>query len=241
MLLESRLGKQRSSRSGSIAPRGVRNISRIWLRETLTEISSLPHQESPQIMPHSSAVLRSNWLATFGLVCVGLSFSVLPALAEIPKDFTVKSATNDSTFQLSKHRGQIVAIHFLLKTECPFCIRYTHEFAVLAEKQPEVVHLFLKPDSDAEIKAWAGKLDKSDLAELPPIYRDPDAMLAKQFGIPDGYKFHGQTVHYPAVVVLDVQGQELFRYVGKSNSDRMTAKQFTNRLKEETAKQKPKK
>ena len=39
------------------------------------------------------------------------------------------------------------------------------------------------------------------------IYRDPDAALAKAYDIHDGYKFHGQTVHFPALalLMLDVQ------------------------------------
>lgn len=29
------------------------------------------------------------------------------------------------------------------------------------------------------------------------VDRDPKARLAKDFNIPDGYAFHGQTVHFP--------------------------------------------
>lgn len=29
------------------------------------------------------------------------------------------------------------------------------------------------------------------------VDRDPKARLAKDFDIPDGYAFHGQTVHFP--------------------------------------------
>lgn len=96
--------------------------------------------------------------------------------------------------------------------------------------------MFLKPDSAEAIKKWADKLSKEDLQELPIIYRDPDAKLAKEFGIPSGYEFHGQTVHYPALVVLDGTGKELFRYVGKNNSDRLKAIEFTEKLKVATEK-----
>ena len=171
-----------------------------------------------------------------GIVSSLLLTCALTAVAVAADDFTVKSATDDSTFQLSKHRGQVVVLHFLLKTECPFCLRYTHDYSVLAEKNPEVVHVFLKPDSEAEIKSWAEKLDKNDLKNLPKVYRDPDAKLADEFKIPNGYKFHGQTVHYPALVALDGKGKELFRYVGKSNSDRMSVGDFTAKLKEATGK-----
>lgn len=154
------------------------------------------------------------------------------AFAEPPRDFTVESPLDGSTFKLSDQQGKVVAIHFLLKTECPYCLRYTRDYALLAAKSPEVVHLFLKPDSAAEIKAWASKLDEKAAAAAPRLYRDADAKLASAFDIPDGYRFHGQSVHYPAVVVLGGDGKELFRYVGKSNADRLSVKDFQTKLTE---------
>ena len=151
-------------------------------------------------------------------------------LAAPPEDFTVESPTHGTKFQWSQAKGKIVVLHFLLKTECPICLRHTHAYARLAEKQPDVVHLFLKPDSVDEIKKWSSRLSREELADQPVIYRDPDAALAKRFKIPDGYKFHGQVVHYPALVVLDGSGQELFRYVGKNNSDRLSTDDFVARL-----------
>lgn len=168
-----------------------------------------------------------------------LSLMAVTAYAKNPTDFSIESPTHDTSFTLSEQKGKVIVLHFLLKTECPYCIKYTNDYAKLGSNTPDVVHLFLKPDSADEIKAWAGKLSQVDLKELPVIYRDPDAQLAKEFGIPDGYKFHGQTVHYPALVVLDHSGQELFRYVGKSNSDRMKPDDFIAKLK--AAKGKPSK
>lgn len=156
--------------------------------------------------------------------------------AENPADFTVESALDGSKFQLSKQGGKVVVLHFLLKTECPFCLKHTRDYASLAATTPGVIHIFLKPDSITEIKAWAGKTSNVGVQDAPQIYHDPDAKLAKQFGIPDGYKFHGQTVHFPALVVLDGQGKELFRYIGKDNSDRMKPKDFLAKLAEATAK-----
>lgn len=111
-------------------------------------------------------------------------------------------------------------------------MRYTHDFAALAEKDPEVIHVFIKPDSAADVQKWAKGLDKSDLANLPAIYRDPNAKLAKAFKIPDGYEFHGQSVHYPAMIILNPNAKEGFRYVGKSNSDRMKPAEFSEKLME---------
>jgi peroxiredoxin Q/BCP len=147
-----------------------------------------------------------------------------------PSDFMVESPTHGTTFALSGQKGKLIVVHFLLKTECPFCLKLTNDYARLGASEPDVLHLFLKPDSPEEIKAWAKRISQEGLKNPPVIYRDPDARLAKKFGIPGGYEFHGQTTHYPALVLLDGSGQELFRYVGKSNSDRMKPDDFITKL-----------
>jgi peroxiredoxin Q/BCP len=159
---------------------------------------------------------------------LALAAAALPAKAEDPvvvEEFTVRQADGDSTFRLSEARGKYVAIHFLLKTACPYCVAHTHDYARRAAERGDLVNVFLKPDTDEEIAKWTlrlkGKFERESTASpLPVIFRDPDAELAKRFGIPDGYEFHGQTVHFPALVLVDPEGREVFRYVGKKNSDR---------------------
>lgn len=178
-----------------------------------------------------TAIKRAGLVLMFSLIAV-------TAHAKDPTDFTVESPTHGTKFTLSEQKGKVIVLHFLLKTECPYCIKYTNEYARLASKTPHVLHLFLKPDSADQIKHWSGKLTHDGLKNgIPVIYRDPDARLAKEFGIPDGYKFHGQTVHYPALVVLDSSGKEMFRYVGKNNADRMKADAFVAKLKASKANQ----
>lgn len=142
----------------------------------------------------------------------------------------------DSKFELKDHKGKTIVLHFLLKTECPFCLKYTNQYAALAATTPDVVHLFIKPDSEKDIRAWMKKLGKVEGKKQPTIYRDAGAKLAKRFGIPDGYLFHGQSVHYPALIVLNGEGDEMFRYIGKSNSDRMPKDEFVKRLESMTKK-----
>ena len=171
-----------------------------------------------------------NHLKAFAAVVVSIATS-LAAFAAAPADFTVTSSTDGQVFRFSEAKGRYVALHFLLKTECPFCLRHTAEYSMKAPTVAGVTHVFLKPDSDDEIKSWAGKIKAP---YQPTIYRDADAKLATEFGIPDGYKFHGQTVHYPALVLLDPNGKEVFRYVGKSNTDRLPWDKFTAKISELT-------
>jgi peroxiredoxin Q/BCP len=149
-----------------------------------------------------------------------------------PDDFSVESATGTNRFKLSEARGKLVALHFLLKTECPYCLRHTREYAKKSATDSRVVHVFLKPDSEAEVRAWASKLGGESLKLT--IYRDPDAALARAYNVPGGYKFHGQAVHYPALVLLDANGKEVFRYVGKDNTDRLAYEKFSAKLQEVT-------
>lgn len=142
----------------------------------------------------------------------------------------IESPTHGTKLALAEQKGKLIAIHFLLKSECPFCLKLTHDYAVEATSQSEVLHLFLKPDNASEIKVWAKKISKDGLKKPPVIYRDADSQLAKAFSIPDGYQFHGQVVHYPALVLLDDSGKELFRHVGKGNADRIWPGDFTAML-----------
>jgi peroxiredoxin Q/BCP len=149
--------------------------------------------------------------------------------AEPVKDFTLKAATSDATFELSAQKGKYVVLHFLLKTECPICLRHTREYISQSKDLPNTVQVFIKPDTEAEIQQWAGKISKESLAGHP-IYRDPEAALAKTLKISDGYKFHGQVVHYPALILINPAGQEIFRHIGKSNSDRYPVAQLKAKI-----------
>lgn len=153
------------------------------------------------------------------------------AFATHPEDFTVKSATSSENFTLKEARGKYVAVHFLLKTECPVCLRHTRDHFAKAAALPNVVQLFLKPDTDQEIESWAKKLPPEGLTKHP-IYRDANAKLAKAFDIPDGYAFHGQVVHYPATVLLGPDGKEVFRYIGKNNGDRLSFEKLAEKVAE---------
>lgn len=155
--------------------------------------------------------------------------TTLVAFAAPPADFTVESPLDGSKFRLADAKGRYVAIHFLLKTECPVCLRHTREYAKKAASLPDLVQVFLKPDSAGEIKKWAANLGE-EAAKGVTVYRDADAALAKAFGIPDGYRFHGEVVHFPALVLLDPAGKEVFRHVGRSNADRLSFEQLAAKL-----------
>ncbi len=155
------------------------------------------------------------------------------------EDFTVLEANGPRSFTLSRAKGSYVALHFLLKTTCPLCMLYTHEFTTRAPEVPGVYHVFLKPDTEEEINTWSKQLDSkyaeiSDTAGyvLPIIYRDPNAELAKVYDIPFGYEFHKQTVHYPALIILGPDGKEVFRYIGKGTQDRYTFDTFITKMAE---------
>lgn len=171
----------------------------------------------------------SNLLSLFGRSIAIVATTL--ALAAAPADFTVESPADGSIFHLAEAKGKYVALHFLLKTECPVCLRHTRDYARKSATLPGVVQVFLKPDSAEEIGKWSANLG-GDTVKGVTIYRDTDAALAKKFGVPDGYEFHGEMVHFPALVLLDPTGHEVFRYVGKNNSDRYSFESLTAQISE---------
>lgn len=164
----------------------------------------------------------------FNLIII-FCFINIESQAQNVKDFTLTSVTDKSTFTLSKSKGKYIALHFLLKTECPYCIRHTSEYFDKASTLNNVVQVFIKPDSEDEIKTWANKLKSSNTL---PIYQDANSKLAEQYNVPNGYQFHGQVVHYPALILLNEKGDEVFRYVGKNNSDRFSFDQLKAKIEE---------
>lgn len=158
-----------------------------------------------------------------------LCFFSVELKAQDVKDFTLNSVTDKSTFTLSKSKEKYVALHFLLKTECPYCIRHTSEYFDKANTLTDVIQVFIKPDNEQEILEWASKIES---IHAFPIFQDRDAKLADQFNIPNGYLFHGQVVHYPALILLNKKGEEVFRYVGKNNSDRFSFDKLKMKIEE---------
>ena len=152
--------------------------------------------------------------------------------AAIPADFTVDAPADGKHFTLSEARGKYVALHFLLQTECPFCLKHTRDYALKSKGAADVVHVFLKTDSVDAIKEWSSKANRGEDVAHVSIFRDAEAKLADQFNIPGGYSFHGQTVHYPALVLLNPTGHEVFRHVGRDNTDRYSYEQFIEKLTE---------
>ena len=62
----------------------------------------------------------------------------------------------------------------------------------------------------------------------------PVFFIADRFDVPDGYEFHNQVVHFPALILLDPEGKEVFRYIGKNNRDRYSFEQLESKIAEFT-------
>ncbi len=169
--------------------------------------------------------LKTLWFLPLFL-SVTIVFLAPEIYAESPKDFSLPVAGGAKTFRLSENRGKVVALHFLLKTECPFCLRFTSEFHSKGKELPHLVQVFIKPDTEAEILKWSAKSSGGPF----DIHRDEGAALAKSFTIPGGYFFHNEEMHYPATIILDAKGKEIFRYIGKSNRDRLSFENFSSEV-----------
>lgn len=54
------------------------------------------------------------------IAAAGLLSVAAVAMAANPNDFTVKSG--EKQFRLADAKGKFVALHFLLETDCPYCM-----------------------------------------------------------------------------------------------------------------------
>ena len=71
--------------------------------------------------------LRTPLRACLAVLILSLG-STASIAAGAPVDFTVPAVTGGADFKLSAAKGEYVAVHFLLKTECPICLRHTRSF-----------------------------------------------------------------------------------------------------------------
>src|SRR4051794_31828301 len=103
-------------------------------------------------MLHLKGTIEIMVMRKFHIVILAcIAFGVSSAFATPPSDFAVATADHTSTFTLSGARGKIVVLHFLLKTECPICLKHTRDYAEKASKLPDVIEVFLKPDAEAAV------------------------------------------------------------------------------------------
>jgi len=179
---------------------------------------------------------KSTTMKVLAFVLLSLVFSSAlyagEQVAQNPEDFTLQGVNRDVKFTLSEAKGKYVVLHFLLKTECPICLTHTHTYPQRADEVPDTIHLFINPDDPEEIEKWFSKTTITEEKKQPTIYHDPGAKLAKQFNIPFGYEFHGETVHFPALIILNPEGKEVFRYLGKKTQDRFPFDQFREKMQE---------
>ena len=71
--------------------------------------------------------------ASLILLCIAAT----PTTAPAPKDFTLEAVA--PPFKLSHAKGNFVALHFLLKTECPYCLKHVHTYAMRARELADVM------------------------------------------------------------------------------------------------------
>jgi thiol-disulfide isomerase/thioredoxin len=124
-----------------------------------------------ELMKHNLLNTRSNArrIRVFAALSAASLLSTVTLFAA-PADFSVESPADGKVFKLSDAKGKFVALHFLLKTECPYCLKHTRDYAKKAASMPDVIQVFLKPDSAVDIKVWAAKANRgADVPDLPFI------------------------------------------------------------------------
>lgn len=164
------------------------------------------------------------------------------ALAQSPMPEDTRTSANQAPvafrvgdpgrqFDSESVRGRFLAIHFLLPTDCPYCVREIREYVERAPTLAGVRHIYVNAHTPEGFAEWIKTVPG---AESLPIYRDENAQLSMKFNIPGGYNFHNAVMNYPALVLLDPRGREVFRHVGKKNTERLPFAAFAAKVAELT-------
>lgn len=143
-----------------------------------------------------------------GKTLPAFSFSEVPAGDKAPGTFDSKAAAS-----------KWLVLDFLLQTDCPLCARRVGEYndsQAKIQTDDKTRLILIKPDDAAVTQNWMTK----NKVEGLPVYRDGEAALATALGIPKGYQFHGQDVHFPATLIVSPEGKVVWANVGTSNSSR---------------------
>ncbi len=130
--------------------------------------------------------------------------------------------TDHHSFSLADAQGRYLALHFLTKTDTPECTAFVRDFLRAAPTVAGVMHVFIKPDTESEVKAWAAQFNE----DAHSIFLDPNGGLAQDLKVPSGLSINGATSTFPATIVFDTSGTELFRHVGTTHHDHLTFDSF---------------
>lgn len=134
-------------------------------------------------------------------------------------------------FDSTQAKGSLIAVHFLLGDECPFCMKLLNEYTASAASVAGVRHVFVQNISKEAFEKKLATLPEDQKASL---FRDVDGALSKRFNVKGGYQFHGMVMNYPALVLVNDSGKELYRYTGTSNADRLKFTDFSKKVAELT-------
>ncbi len=148
----------------------------------------------------------------------------LPYLATesgVVPDFIAKQCGgNEIRFKLTDHRGSWVLLDFLLPGDSA---ADKEHYASIEGNLDKLVYgmnlkpVFFKPEPEAEIAKWW----EGQPSNRIPVMQDPSGKLSRALKIPYGLKLDDQITLYPTVVLLDPDGNEVWRKVGKTAEERV--------------------
>ena len=151
-----------------------------------------------------------------------LSITLTATIAQAAKipNFRVKQIGGKSeVFQLSQHRGSWVLLEFLSSTRSDVD---TNRYVVLAASAEELVEkedlcpVIIVEGEKETLEAWWKALPRNNL----PLCRDPRGQLASVLRIKKERTKDGKSQGLPATILVDPEGNETWRSVGKNAQDR---------------------
>lgn len=140
--------------------------------------------------------------------------------APVPDFIAKQSGGSEIRFKLADHRGSWVLLDFLLPGDSAVEREHYADYEKGLDRLVfghNLKPVLFKPDADSAIADWWAGLPSNRL----PVFRDPEGKLSRALKIPYGNKVGEEITLYPALVLLDPEGNEAWRKVGKSSEDRI--------------------
>jgi peptidylprolyl isomerase len=152
------------------------------------------------------------------ILSIALTATVAHA-AKVP-NFRVKQIGGQSeVFQLSQHRGSWVWLEFLSSKAADID---KSRYVVLAASAEELIEkenllpVIIIAGEKENLEAWWNSLPRNDL----PLCRDPKGQLASVLRIGKAGTKDGKQQDSPSTILVDPEGDEIWRSVGKDAQDR---------------------
>ena len=142
-----------------------------------------------------------------------------------------KVGEGSAVFDSASARGRVLVVHVLSGRVSQANAAYLKDLAKAASTVAGVTHVIVQNASEADFRATVATAPESLVHSM---YRDSSGAAEQLLHLEGTIDADGASVAAPAVLVLDPAGKELYRRIGKKDTDRDSATALAKKIGELT-------